>query len=151
MFCGDDGPVSPPLDQPLPSIPVIFSRSCRLVMPAEHGTCSFRLKIRAFIYLSIIQVAFYTKPSRFPTVSRVKLISFRQTATPAAVVYPGGRLRRQLPRQPRRARRRMPISVRRGEGQAGRGRTDGPWCCTGPTLGALAALKYHYVYTVPRS
>ena len=42
-----------PLDQPLPL--VILSRSGRLVRHAEHGYCSFRFKIRASSYLSIIK------------------------------------------------------------------------------------------------
>ena len=85
---------------------------------AEHGNCSFRFKIIVFIYLSIIQVTFFlAKPSRFPTVSRVKLISFGQTTPPAAAVCPGTTAACRAANANQRA-------GRRGAGPAGAARTQ---------------------------
>ena len=41
-------------------------------MHAKHEYCNFRFKIMAFNYLSIIQVTYFTKPSRFPMAYCVK-------------------------------------------------------------------------------
>ena len=59
---GAHGPVAPP--PPIsPCLSSFFSRSGRLVMPGEHRNCSFRFKIRAFIYLSINQVTCLPNPA----------------------------------------------------------------------------------------
>ena len=103
------------------------------------GYCSFNFKMRASNYLAIIQVTYFTKPSRFASACRVK--------------FPLGKTRRPgrqpaSPRERGRSGRRTPIGVRGRNlnGQAAR-TVVSPGCRAGSILGILIALKYHFLRT----